>query len=353
MGFQEKSFRWQLDGTRWPWDLGRRQAGRWHAQQRGPACPVSCDVLGSGRIYDLHCRAVTVVLSETASSWAGLEGTEREVARCAVLAFSLQGRYQLARRPVGKGSSVLGVGHPCTPLQFSPPLASRGLYLLAWRSLSPQQRLLSGVLWAPSPWWPVSSLTREGHMPLGRKGRLCSGRHATGYLFLPSALVTPCTRLHLPFPSPCVDTSAASVPWSHGRVEGWTSGQSGLSPRGQRAGHRHQQVPFENPFLPMLVRRGRSVRCARKNETSRGCRAPHRPLGSTRGRAASEAGSACLQGPQPAASAGPRSPWGEVGCGGAWADAVLTSCLHVCFSCRPLAVPGREQPALSHADWLS
>lgn len=50
---------------------------------------VSCDVLGSGRVHDLHCSAVTVVVSQTASSWAGLEGTEREVARCAGLALSL------------------------------------------------------------------------------------------------------------------------------------------------------------------------------------------------------------------------------------------------------------------------
>lgn len=47
------------------------------------------------------------------------------------------------------------------------------------------------------------------------------------------------------------------------------------------------------------------------------------------------------------------SPWVGLGCGAALA---MRCSLPVCtspFPCRPLAVPGREQPALSHVDWLS
>lgn len=63
--------------------------------------------------------------------------------------------------------------------------------------------------------------------------------------------------------------------------------------------------------------------------------------------------------PWPAAPVVPSAPGGlllpGVGLGCGAASQVLCS-LPVCtspFPCRPLAVPGREQPALSHVDWLS
>lgn len=55
----------------------------------------------------------------------------------------------------------------------------------------------------------------------------------------------------------------------------------------------------------------------------------------------------------PSAPGGLHLPWVGLGCG--VASQMLCS-LPVCtspFPCRPLAVPGREQPALSHVDWLS